>query len=169
MKLTTADHRKGRSLRRRLTFPAVATVLLLVGCAPVVCPAAAVALPYVSIDGHGWLATHPGGSIEACYAGQCARGGASGSFEISLMGRRPDTSAHTLTVTLTTPGSTAIRTARFGLEHTSGQNGSPCRMPDRWSRKVLVRADGELQVGGPDEGHLIIPTLPPTPSSAVGR
>ena len=57
-----------------------------------------------------------------------------------------------------TTSGTTVSSERIALVRIPGRLGGPCPFPDQWSREVLVRDDGTLQVGGADDGSIIVPT-----------
>jgi hypothetical protein len=122
--------------------------------------------PHITIDASIWLRLHPGGTIHACYAGSCDHeGGTRPSFEV-LAPRTIDLKkTYDLVVKLADQAGVTRETARMALEVVRGQKGAPCPMPDQWSRQVLIGPDGQIQVDGADDGHIIVPT-PAEPSGS---
>lgn len=151
-------------IRIRRALAATVTVLattLLAGCAPLfsVCSMPDIRPPHITVDAATWLRLHPGGTVHACYAGSCDdEDGVRPSFEIVVPRTADLRKQHDLVVTLTDRTTTTTQTARMALELIPGQKGAPCPMPDQWSRMVLIGTDGKLQVGGADDGRLIVPT-----------
>lgn len=134
-------------------------VALLAGCAPSMCAMPAISPPHVTINASIWLRLHPGGTVHACYAGACDReDGTSPSFEVVALGKVDPAKKHDLVVTLKDQSGTTTETASIALKLVPGQKGGPCPMPDQWSREVLIGTDGQIQVGGADDGHIIVPT-----------
>lgn len=104
--------------------------------------------------------------IDACYAGSCAHeDGTSSSFEVVVPGKVDPAKKHDLVVTLKDQSGTTTETVSMALKLVPGQRGGPCPMPDQWSREVLLGADGRIQVGGADDGRIIVPTPPDTSGS----
>ncbi len=139
----------------------VLAATLLAGCAPLfaVCAMPAIRPPHVTVDASIWLRLHDGGTVHACYAGACDDDdGTRVSFEVLVPRNADVTTKHDLVVTLADGTGTTIETAQVALEVVPGQKGSPCPMPDQWSREILIGADGNIQVGGPDDGRIIVPT-----------
>ncbi|WP_434317530.1 hypothetical protein [Leifsonia sp. P73] len=119
--------------------------------------------PHVAIDASIWLRLHPGGTVHACYAGACDReDGTSPSFEVVAPSKADPSKKHDLVVTLSGPAGTTTETVSMALKLIPGQKGGPCPMPDQWSRQVLIGTDGQIQVGGADDGRIIVPTPPDT-------
>ncbi|MGO4593603.1 hypothetical protein AB4Z18_07250 [Leifsonia sp. 2TAF2] len=121
--------------------------------------------PHIAVEASIWLRLHAGGTVHACFAGSCDdEDGTRPSFEV-LAPRDVDLEQkHDLVVTLTDETGTTTRTARMALELVPGQKGAACPMPDQWSRQVLIGTDGQIQVGGADDGRIIVPT----PAGTVG-
>lgn len=141
--------------------PLVASGILLAGCATLVpvCAGAAVRPPLIGVDAQGWHHAHPGGTVHACYAGTCDReDGTTDTFEIVVPQTDADGRTHDLAVTITDATGTTVSSERIALVRIPGRLGGPCPFPDQWSREVLVRDDGTLQVGGADDGSIIVPT-----------
>lgn len=146
-------------------------VALLAGCAPLfaVCAMPDIRPPHVTIDASIWLRLHSGGMIDACYAGSCAHeDGTSSSFEVLALGKVDPTKKHALVVTLKDQSGTTTETASIALRLVPGQKGGPCPMPDQWSREVLIGTDGRMQVGGADDGRIIIPS-PEEPTGSLSK
>lgn len=123
------------------------------------CAGAAVHPPHVGVDAQQWHQTHPGGTVHACYDGVCDReDGTTASFEVVVPEADADGRPHDLAVTIPDATGTVTRSADVALARIPGLQGGACPVPDQWSRAVLVRADGRLQLGGADDGHIIIPT-----------
>lgn len=134
---------------------------LLAGCSPLyaVCSMPDIRPPHITVDASIWLRLHPGGTIHACYAGSCDHeDGTRPSFEVLVPVKVDFKKQHELVVTLTEQAGVTHETARLALEVVPGQKGAPCPMPDQWSRQVLIGTDGQIQVGGADDGHIIVPT-----------
>jgi hypothetical protein len=152
--------------RHRLTgaiaaVPLLACCVVLAGCATFmpVCAGAAVEPPHIEVDAQGWHNANPEGTVHACYDDTCDReDGTTATFEIVLPQTDADGRKHDLAVTITDAGGTTVASERFALVRLPGTHGGPCPFPDQWSRAVLVRNDGTLQVGGADDGRIIVPT-----------
>lgn len=149
-------------LRRTLVLTGGALLAtFLAGCSAVspACSMPDIRPPHITVDTSIWLRLHPGGTVHACYAGSCDHeNGTGASFEI-LVPREADLGKeHDLVVTMRDQSGTTTQTVRMKLDEVPGQKGAPCPMPNQWSRKVLITTDGQLQVGGVDDGHLIVPT-----------
>ncbi|MFP3380234.1 hypothetical protein SB767_28330, partial [Bacillus sp. SIMBA_069] len=100
-----------------------------------------------------------GGTVHACYAGSCDHeDGTRPTFEVLVPNEADHTKEHNLAVTLTDQTGTTTETARMALKLVPGPKGAACPMPDQWSRQVLIGTDGRIQVGGADDGHIIVPT-----------
>ncbi|MFF2773102.1 hypothetical protein ACFVUP_38995, partial [Streptomyces bacillaris] len=113
-----------------------------------------------------WLRLHPGGMIHACYADSCDHeGGTNSLFEVLALGEVDPAKKHDLVVTLKDQSGTTTETTSMALKLVPGQKGGPCPMPDQWSREILIGADGLIQVGGVDDGRIIVPTSPDTSGS----
>lgn len=141
--------------------PLLACCALLGGCATLmpVCAGAAVRPPIVGVDAQGWHHAHPGGTVHACYGGTCDReDGTTDTFEIVVPQADADGRKHDLAVTITDATGTTVSSERVALVRIPGRPGGPCPFPDQWSREVLVRDDGTLQVGGADDGGIVVPT-----------
>ncbi|MEN0084977.1 MAG: hypothetical protein AAGC66_09435 [Leifsonia sp.] len=141
--------------------PLLASGILLAGCVTPVpfCAGAASQPPHIGVDAQGWHNAHPGGTIHACYDGTCDReDGTTDTVEIVVPQADADGRKHDLTVTITDATGTTVSSERIALVRVPGLHGGPCPLPDRWSRAVLVRNDGTLQVGGADDGSIIVPT-----------
>ncbi|WP_020077451.1 hypothetical protein [Cryocola sp. 340MFSha3.1] len=153
---------KATRVRHAITVAlSIVAVTLLAGCAPLfpLCSMPDIRPPHITVDAAIWLRTHPGGTVHACYAGACDdEDGVRPSFEIVVPRTANLSKQHDLVVTLTDRTGTTTETARMALELIPGQKGAPCPMPDQWSRIVLVGTDGKVQVGGADDGRLIVPT-----------
>jgi len=139
----------------------VLAVALLAGCSavfPAVCAMPAIRPPHVTVDASIWLRLHPGGTVHACYAGACdSEDGTTPSFEVVVPSKADPAEKHDLVVTLIDQTGTTIETASMALKLVPGQKGGPCPMPDQWSRQILIQKDGQLQVGGADDGRIIVP------------
>jgi hypothetical protein len=139
----------------------VAASLALTGCG-VACAGAAAEAPHVVVDAAAWLQVHPGGRVEACYSGKCESAVSPESLTLYLLGSAPPNKPRPLTVTLTTGGITTDATVTVKLLRVPAPSG-PCSFPDSWSRRVLIQADGTLQIGGTgDSSRIIVPTITPT-------
>ena len=118
---------------------------LLAGCAPLfaVCAMPDIRPPHITVDASIWLRMHAGGAVHACYAGACDRDdGTSASFEV-LVPRNADLATkHDLVVTLTDRTGRTIQAAQVALDVMPGQKGSPCPMPEQWSREILIGRTG---------------------------
>ncbi|MCI0155734.1 hypothetical protein KNO15_03360 [Leifsonia shinshuensis] len=115
--------------------------------------------PHVTVDTSIWLRLHPGGTVHACYAGSCDReDGTRPSIEVLAPRTMDLTKKHELVVTSTAETGVTREAVRIALEVVPGPKGAPCPLPDQWSRQVLIGADGRIQVGGADDGHIIVPT-----------
>jgi hypothetical protein len=156
----------GLTGRRRVRWAAAAISIaagsiLLAGCAPLmpVCAGAAVRPPLVELVTQEWHSAHPGGTVHACYDGVCDRAdGTTGSFEIVVPQSDADGRKHDLAVTMTDATGTVVTSVSVALVRILGRSGGPCPFPDQWSRAVLVRPDGQLQLGGADDGRIVVPT-----------
>lgn len=139
----------------------LASGILLAGCVTPVpfCAGAAVRPPLIGVDAQGWHHAHPGGTVHACYDGTCDReDGTTDTVEIVVPRGDADGRKHDLAVTITDATGTTVSSERIALVRIPGRPGGPCPFPDQWSRAVLVRNDGTLQVGGADDGSIIVPT-----------
>lgn len=143
-------------------------VMLLAGCTPLftACSMPDIQPPHIAIDTTIWLRLHPGGTVHACYAGSCDTDtGTEPSFEVVVPNTVDLTKKHDLVVTLHDQTGTTAETASMALVLIPRQQGGPCPMPDQWSRQALIGADGRIQLGGADDGHIIVPTAPATTGS----
>jgi len=141
---------------------------LLAGCASLfpACSMPDIQPPHIAVDATIWLRLHPGGTVHACYTGSCDQDdGSRPSFEV-LVPREVDLAKkHDLAVTLTDQTGTTTQSVPMALELVPGQKGAACPMPDQWSRQVLIGTDGQIQVGGADDGRIIVPTPADTAGS----
>lgn len=143
-------------------------VALLAGCGALfpACSMPDIRPPHVTVDASIWLRLHPGGMIHACYAGSCDNeDGTRPLFEVVVPSRVDLGKKHDLVVTLSDQAGTTTETTSMALELVPGQKGGPCPMPDQWSRQILIQKDGQLHVGGADDGRILVPAPEETSGS----
>lgn len=136
-------------------------VSLLAGCTPLytACSMPDIRPPHIAVDATIWLRLHPGGTVHACYEGACDHeNGTEPSFEVVVPNSVDLTKKHDLVVTLHDQAATTTAAASMALVLIPRQAGGPCPMPDQWSRQVAIGTDGRIQLGGADDGRIIVPT-----------